>query len=356
MTGRGIDQILPTFSDPTLYEDYVRDARDYVALAERRSGAIERGVALAHVWGDARTELEQVAPHARIINLETAVTTQEQPWPAKGVHYRMHPANAPVVAAARIDCCVLANNHVLDWGRPGLCETLDVLRPLCRTCGAGRDLASASAPATIDLDDGRRVLVFGCGSPSSGIPADWAAQADRSGVRLVRERSLHDADAIVTNVRRHRRAGDVVVVSIHWGGNWGFAIPPEQRSFAHRLVESGAVDVVHGHSSHHVKAFEVHAGKLILYGCGDFLTDYEGIGGHELYRSELALMFFPLLDPATGELLELHLSPMRTIRFQSRFADEADRAWLHTTLARECAPFGIRIDPARNARLTAHWS
>jgi poly-gamma-glutamate synthesis protein (capsule biosynthesis protein) len=47
MTGRGIDQILPTPGDPELREPTVRDAREYVALAERRAGPISRPVPYA---------------------------------------------------------------------------------------------------------------------------------------------------------------------------------------------------------------------------------------------------------------------------------------------------------------------
>jgi hypothetical protein len=43
------------------------------------------------------------------------------------INYRMSPENAPCLTAAGLDCCVLANNHVLDWGPAGLIETLDVL-------------------------------------------------------------------------------------------------------------------------------------------------------------------------------------------------------------------------------------
>ena len=46
------------------------------------------------------------------------------------------------------------------------------------------------------------------------------------------------------------------------------------------LIEEAGVPVVHGHSSHHPKAIEVYEGRLILYGCGDFLNDYEGIAGY----------------------------------------------------------------------------
>ena len=62
---------------------------------------------------------------------------------------------------------------------------------------------------------------------------------------------------------------------------------------------------MHGHSSHHVKAIEVFRGRLILYGCGDFLTDYEGVGGYEEFRGDLALMYFVELDSGTGELVGL---------------------------------------------------
>jgi poly-gamma-glutamate capsule biosynthesis protein CapA/YwtB (metallophosphatase superfamily) len=59
-----------------------------------------------------------------VLQCHAAEATSEDAWPGKDIHYRMHPANAPCLRAAAIDCCVLANNHVLDWGYPGLRETL----------------------------------------------------------------------------------------------------------------------------------------------------------------------------------------------------------------------------------------
>src|SRR5689334_3911408 len=120
MTGRGVDQILAHPCPPEIHESYVRDARDYVDLAEEANGPIARPVAAAYIWGDALQELEHVAPDARIINLETSVTTSEDFWRGKGIHYRMHPQNVTCLVAAGVDVCVLANNHVLDYGRAGL--------------------------------------------------------------------------------------------------------------------------------------------------------------------------------------------------------------------------------------------
>jgi poly-gamma-glutamate synthesis protein (capsule biosynthesis protein) len=126
MTGRGIDQVMPHPSPPGLAEPYVTSALDYVLLAERTNGAIPRPVEFAHPWGDALAELRHRRPDVRIINLETSITTSEDLAP-KGINYRMNPANIPCLTAAGVDCCVLANNHVLDWGPRGLLETLETL-------------------------------------------------------------------------------------------------------------------------------------------------------------------------------------------------------------------------------------
>ena len=140
MTGRGIDQVLAHPCDPHLYEEYVRSATDYVRLAERINGPIPRQVAPAYVWGAALDEWTRLAPDARSINLETSITYSEDYAP-KGINYRMSPENAACLSAASIDCSVLANNHILDWGRAGLADTLQALASRqIRTAGAGRNL------------------------------------------------------------------------------------------------------------------------------------------------------------------------------------------------------------------------
>ena len=93
MTGRGIDQALSHTVNPVLYEPYVRDAREYVHLAEKAHGSISRPLSFDYIWGDAQQELERAELDFRIVNLETAITSAETPWPHKGIHYRMQPQN-----------------------------------------------------------------------------------------------------------------------------------------------------------------------------------------------------------------------------------------------------------------------
>ena len=343
MTGRGVDQVLPHPGDPRIHESYAKSAEAYVELAERANGPVPHPVDFAYIWGDALEELARARPDARIINLETSVTRSDDYCRDKGINYRMHPANVPCISAARIDCCALANNHVLDYGYSGLLETLETLqRAGLGSAGAGRNLAEARAPAVIEIPGRGRVIVFAFGTEPSGIPASWAAGGDRPGVSLLEDLSDDTVDQIRDMVRSVKRLRDIVIVSLHWGGNWGFTIPEEHVRFGHGLIRAG-VDLVHGHSSHHVRPIEVFEGKLILYGCGDFLDDYEGIAGREEFRGDLALMYFPALDPVTGQLLDLHMTPMQIRHFRVNRAAREDVRWLEDAINRESRKFDFRV-------------
>ena len=357
MTGRGIDQVLPHPCDPVLYEPSMESAEGYLALAERVSGAIPRPMALAEPWGDALDELERAAPDARIVNLETAITRSPSAWPGKMVHYRTSPENAALLSAVHIDVCALANNHVLDWGLRGLEETLARLDALgIRHAGAGPDVRSAEAPAELGLGARGRLLVFSFASASSGVPEEWAAGPTRPGVALLPDLSPASVRHVAARLAAVRRPGDRVVVSLHWGGNWGFEVSPEERAFAHGLIEHARVDLLHGHSSHHVRPAEVHRGRLILYGCGDFLNDYEGISGCEEFRGDLGLLYLPSLDATSGALLRLLMTPTRISGFRVRRAAGADVDWLLETLCREGRRFGTSVRRTEDGRLELQWS
>ncbi|HEX2418758.1 MAG TPA: CapA family protein, partial [Micromonosporaceae bacterium] len=278
----------------------------------------------------------------RLVNLETSVTTGDDFVPGKPVHYRMHPANVVCLSAIR-PVCSLANNHVLDFGPSGLLETYDTLGAAgIAIAGSGPDVARAVRPAVADFADRGRVLVFSVGSGSSGIPPDWAAGVARPGVALLDDLSETTAEQLAGRIRQLRRPGDVVVVSVHWGSNWGYEVPGGQVRFARRLVDAG-VDLVHGHSSHHPRPLEVYRGRLILYGCGDLMDDYEGITGHERFRGELRLGYLASLRAGSGELLGLRMWPVRVRRMRLWRAASEEAAWLRETVDRICRPYGWTV-------------
>lgn len=343
MTGRGIDQVLPFPAHPRIYESYIKDATDYVRMAERANGPVGRPVPFSYIWGDALEVLQQKKPDLRIINLETSITRDGEPWPGKGIQYRMHPGNIPVLTVAGIDLCSLANNHSLDWGRSGLEETLLTLKDVgIAFAGAGQDLEEASQAAIMETANGR-VIMLAYGSTSSGVPKSWTAGPNQSGVKLLADMSLETVKKIGEQVKAVKQAGDVVVFSIHWGTNWGYEIPVEQKTFARQLIDFAGVDLVHGHSSHHPRGIEVYREKLILYGAGDFINDYEGIGSNAPFRDDLSLMYFPRFEPATAKLLSLEMVPMQIRNFRLNYPSERDREWLQGELERECSKLGEAV-------------
>ena len=354
MTGRGIDQILSSPCPPQLYEPRTNSALTYVRLAERINGPIARGVAPAYIWGAALEELDRARPDLRIVNLETAITRSDAHFP-KNINYRMSPENADCLRAAGIDGCVLANNHTLDWGEAGLIETLATLERLqIKSVGAGRDNRRAADPVVFDTGKGRLIL-FAVASITSGTPANWAGGENAPGVNVLTDLSDAAVARIAEQTAKLKQTGDIVMVSIHWGPNWGYDVPKAQRRFAHALIDSAGVSIVHGHSSHHPKSIEIYQNRLVLYGCGDFLNDYEGISGYEEFRDDLTLMYFADVDPANGQLTRLEMVPLQIRRFQLVRPSEADRVWLQRRLDRVCEPLDARVMLSPAGRFTLSW-
>ncbi len=337
MTGRGIDQILTHPCEPQIYESYIQDARDYVLLAERINGSIPLYNEGGYVWGDGLNELNLRKPDLRLINLETSITSSDTPWPHKGINYRMHPKNIDAITSAHIDVCTLANNHVLDWGKEGFLETLLTLdKARISYAGAGKNIHKATAPAIHFVPGFKgRVLVFSLGLSSSGIPIEWAATPEQPGVWLLTDLGKDNIHQIKNVIKLYKKTEDLCIVSIHWGGNWGYDIPISHQQFAHMLIDELDVNVIHGHSSHHPIGIELYNQGLILYGCGDLINDYEGIGGWEQFKSDLSLMYFLTFD-AHCQLKQLELVPMVRKNFTLHYANKDECQWMAKKLT-ECS-------------------
>lgn len=344
MTGRAIDQLLPHPGDPALRESVVSDARTYISLAEQVNGPIPASIDYSWPWGEAVEVVDQFAPDVRLLNLETTITACGEFARGKAVHYRMHPDNIGCLTAIRPDVCVLANNHSLDFGYQGLTDTLRALEDAgIRSAGAGLDATRAECPAVVG-----RVVIASCGMSSSGIPPRWAATGRRPGVAYVPDMTDRSADVVAERVAALKGPDGIAVVSLHWGSNWGYAVDSAQIRFAHRLIDAG-VDLVHGHSSHHPRPIESYRGKLVLYGCGDTIDDYEGVATYESFRHELRLLHFVSID---GQGTALQMVPMRMRRMRLERAPAQDAAWLHASVAEMSRSFGTRVEAAADGVLT----
>lgn len=260
-------------------------------------------------WGTTLPVLQSA--DIRIGNLEFVLSDDGTPWPSKVFRFRSDTKNIASLAAADFTVVSLANNHVLDFGAEALREMLATLEEHgILFAGAGMDGESARRPAIVTAGSG----VVGFVAITDNEPR-WEAEADAPGVYYVPiDAEDRRAWALFDLVRQTRIGVDLLIVSAHWGGNWGFDVPGEHRAFARALIDAGA-DAVYGHSSHVARGVEVYRGRPIIYSAGDFIDDY---AVDQFARNDQSFVF--LLETGNAAPDELRLYPTVIIDFQARRA------------------------------------
>ena len=332
MLGRGIDFLRPVHNDPDFGKVDARHPEVTVAWARARGASVPMQVSASQIWGEALAPILSCDADLTLFNLETAVTSRDC-WRPKTYNFRMHPAGLDVLKEAGVQCVSLANNHVLDFGLPGLLDTMSALRERgIATAGAGLNVRAARAPTRLSLPGERRALVFAMACFNAGCHPWEAALPHRPGLALLPDLEPATADAVCRLIRTFRQPDDLVVVSIHWGGNWPETVPETMRSFAQRLVRQAGVNLIHGHSSHWPMAVEQIDAALVLYGCGDVLNDYEGRADFLSRRADLGVVFVVDYDATTLELTGWNRLAIRRQGFCLRLVNPAETQLLDARL------------------------
>src|SRR5918994_1000371 len=254
-------------------------------------------------WGDVMPLLD--AADLRIINLECAITDNEQPWTRtpKVFHFRAKPSAIETLRTARIDVCSLANNHTLDFEEQGLLDTLEHLDAAgIRYAGAGRNQNEAADPAILTVRVGHTNRVALLAFTDNEPP--FAAGSDRPGTNYLpvslEPKVLHRIEAAVTAARE--TGAEAVVFSNHWGPNMVQRPSALFRRFARAVIDRGA-DVYYGHSAHVFQGVEIYRGKPILYDTGDFIDDY---AVDPRLRNDRSFLFHVSMEDGDLRRLELH--------------------------------------------------
>lgn len=334
MLGRGIDAIRPVHNPADFGKVDARHPSITIAWAKARGMAVPQNASAHELWGEALEPILASNADLTLFNLETAVTSRDC-WVPKTYNFRMHPAGLDVLTVAGIRCVSLANNHVLDFGLPGLLDTLQALRRRgIALAGAGLNARLASAPRALPLPDGRRVLVFAMACANAGCRAWNAALAHRPGIALLPDLEPATASAVCRLIQYYRQPNDLVVVSIHWGGNWPEQIPVLMRNFAQRLIRQAGVNLIHGHSSHGPLEVEQIDKALVLYGCGDVLNDYEGRPDLLSRHGDLGTLFVADFNTSNLALGSWHRLVIRREGFCLRLANHREIQLVDQRLSR----------------------
>jgi len=291
------------------------------------------------VWGDFLDRLR--ALDALIVNLECCLSTRGEPWRRtyRPFHFRADPDWAiPALQTAGVDCCALANNHLLDYEEVALRDTLDHLDDAgIARAGAGRNRGKAFDPAVVSVD-GLDVAVL---SLTDNTP-EFAAGADSPGTAHVEMDVTNDETRSTVRDalgRAQNRDPDLQVASLHWGPNMVEEPPESFREFGRWLIDEG-VDVIHGHSAHVFQGIEVSDGRPILYDAGDFVDDY---AVDDRLRNDRSFLF-ELSVTDEGDPLELHLLPTEIDDYAVHEADGDAAKWSRERMRDLSAPFGTTFE------------
>lgn len=199
-------------------------------------------------------------------NFENSIITKENsyyPEADKPIHLSTKPEIAKTLEKVGFKTLNIANNHVKDYGKKGLQDTVDTFRKVkVDTIGAGENIRHASKIAYHTIN-GIRVATIGI---SDVLPKSFGARKDRSGV-------LSSNPVIsLPLVTKAKGNADLVLVHVHWGLEYDGRSHPRQQDIGHALVDAGA-DVVIGHHPHVLEPVEVYKEGVIFYSLGNFIFD-----------------------------------------------------------------------------------
>lgn len=291
----------------------------------------ERGT--AYPWGNLAPVLNEA--DLLLVNLECALTSRNEAsynGGPKRFSFRTEPARgARALAEGGVDFASLANNHVGDFGSEGLIDTVTALDTArIAHAGAGINQAAARMPACLTAG-GLRVSVVSV----ADYPAEWTATAESPGMNYLPVSTNASVMSIVKEaLATAREESDLVIFSIHWGPNMRARPSRAFRSFAHRVIESGA-DLFWGHSAHVVHGIEVWKGKPILYDTGDFIDDYAVDPG---LRNDRSALFLVRVSPPVIERIDV--LPVEIADCQVNRATGPAYDWFTTRFKDRCRELG----------------
>ncbi len=282
-------------------------------------------------WGDTLPVFRNA--ELRICNLECVVSDRGVPWSAipKAFHFRTDAKNIESLTSAGINAVSLANNHSLDFEYEALSDTVKILDAAgIHHAGAGANIREASKPALFRADATTVALIaFTDNEP------EWEAGERVPGVFYVPvDTGDPRARRLFGLVRESKKEAGLVIVSAHWGPNWGYRPKPEQIPFAHALVESGA-DIVFGHSCHVFQGVEIYKGRPIFYSAGDFIDDY---AVDEIERNDESFIF--LVEVEGRRISRVRLHPTLISRMQARLAQPPREGEIAEKMRALCGGFG----------------
>lgn len=195
-----------------------------------------------------------------IVNLEAPVAdASDSPIRKVGPHLRTSLETLKYLKLCGVDVVTLANNHFYDYGREGVCKTIEACEEFgLLHVGGGRTEEERQSILYIEKDDTRVAILNYCESEFSVADGEGSNPID----------PIH----VYRDLQLAKENSDYRIVICH-GGHEGYQLPsPRMKDWYHFFVEAGA-DIVCNHHQHCFSGIEQYQGGTIFYGLGNFFFD-----------------------------------------------------------------------------------
>lgn len=197
------------------------------------------------------------------LNNEFTYSTGGSPLEGKLYTFRAKPERVEILQQMGVDIVKLANNHVYDYGRQALLDTLDTLDEAgIAYMGAGRNLEEAMTPVYVELDG--KTIAFVAASRAEKNKMTPQATDEKPGILR-----CYDTELFKQTIREADENADFVLAYVHWGTEYSYELEEAQLSTGKEYLDAGA-DVIIGAHSHCLQGMEYYDGKPIIYSLGNY--------------------------------------------------------------------------------------
>ena len=272
-------------------------------------------------WGNTRTLTNTADIFSA--NLETTITNSNKKWPDKTFNYKMLPQYAYKLKTGNLSYVSLANNHILDYRKQGLLDTMKNLNKIgVWYSGAGGNLNQAQNSISFKIDKPDISMRVNYLSAANHYK-EWAAGPLNEGIWYIDiENWSKQRGAVLQRIQQVRTKCDILVLNMHFGPNWIDTPSVSMKQFAHDVIKAG-VDILQGHSAHHVLPLEIVEREInikeniktergiVFYSLGDLIDDY---AINKKYRNDLGLLCSVDIDKDLNKTVRLFPTRVRDFR------------------------------------------
>ena len=195
----------------------------------------------------------------RVVNLESPLTSSNSPIRKTGPNMKASPKMVGLIKDGGFDLATLANNHILDYGKEGVFDTIEICNSNgIKTVGAGKNLEDAMKPFRVTINDVSVSIINICEREYQ------IAKKESAGA------NPFDFYITAQQIKIEKEANDIVIVVYH-GGNEYYNLPSPRLQKTFRFMIDMGADAVVGHHTHCNSGMEYYNGKPLFYSLGNFL-------------------------------------------------------------------------------------